>query len=64
MPLEEYVAQPFIQDHEVMRNITDLYKAKLDGAYSGFSPMLTQSGFSEAKSYLYLNEKELKRQYN
>ncbi|PON90300.1 Nudix hydrolase 6-like [Trema orientale] len=62
MPLEEYEAQEFVQSHEQMKRITEIYKAKVDGVYNGFSPVLTDSGFSDAKRNLYLNEKAMKRQ--
>ena len=59
MPLEDYEALEFVQSHELM-NITKIYKAKIDGLYTGFCPVLTESGFSEAKGNLYLNEKAMK----
>lgn len=65
MPLEEYAAQPFVQNHEIMKRITDICKANVDGVYAGFSRLLTESGFpDQAKSCLYFNEKGLKRSCN
>lgn len=60
MPLEEYVAQPFVQTHDLMKNIVDICLTKIDRAYSGFSPVST-SNFSDKKGNLYLNRSDLKR---
>ncbi|KAK4491887.1 hypothetical protein RD792_002668, partial [Penstemon davidsonii] len=59
MPYEEYVAQPFVQEHELLRYIADICGKKKDGAYTGFSPVPTLTGFSEKKSFLYLNKQGL-----
>ncbi|RAL37901.1 hypothetical protein DM860_000595 [Cuscuta australis] len=56
MPYEEYVSQPFIQQHEMLKQIAAVCSAKILGKYSGFSPVETVTGFSEKKSYLYLNK--------
>ncbi|KAI5671263.1 hypothetical protein M9H77_11627 [Catharanthus roseus] len=59
MPFEEYAAQPFVQNHELMKNIVDICLAKKDGQYAGFSCMPTTTGFSQKNSYLYLNRSDL-----
>lgn len=62
MPFEEYVAQPYMEKYELMRYINDIYLAKIDGRYPGFTPVPTTSNFStERKNYLYLNAGGLKR---
>ncbi|WJX96982.1 nudix (nucleoside diphosphate linked moiety X)-type motif 2 [Trifolium repens] len=63
MPFDEYVAQPFMEKYELLRYINDIYLAKVDGHYSGFTPVPTKSNFSGQKntSYLYLNAGGLKR---
>ncbi|CAJ2649388.1 unnamed protein product [Trifolium pratense] len=63
MPFDEYVAQPFMEKYELLRYINDIYLAKVDGHYSGFTPVPTKSNFSNQKntSYLYLNAGGLKR---
>ncbi|CAK8564484.1 unnamed protein product [Lathyrus sativus] len=62
MPFEEYAAQPFMEKYELLRQINDIYLAKIDGHYSGFTPVSTKSNFSNQKnSYLYLNVGGLKR---
>ncbi|ONI09699.1 hypothetical protein PRUPE_4G004000 [Prunus persica] len=54
MPFEEYAAQPFVQKYELLSYIHDICKAKMDGKYTGFSPVPSTS-YSVQKSYLYLN---------
>ncbi|KAJ1428645.1 NUDIX hydrolase domain [Sesbania bispinosa] len=61
MPFEEYVAQPFVQKHELLKYISDVCLAKIDGRYSGFTPVSTSSNFSKQQSYLYLNDGVVKR---
>lgn len=59
MPLEEYAAQPFVQKHELLKYIVDVSLAKVEKCYTGFSPVCINSAFSEGKSYLYLNSRDL-----
>ncbi|KAH0986045.1 hypothetical protein GBA52_013222 [Prunus armeniaca] len=54
MPFEEYATQPFVQKYELLKYIHDICKAKMDGKYTGFSPVPSTS-YSVQKSYLYLN---------
>ena len=54
MPFEEYAAQPFVQKYEFLRYLHDICKTKIDGNYTGFSPIPTTT-YSVQKSYLYLN---------
>lgn len=62
MPFDEYAAQPFMEKYEVLRYINDIYLAKIDGHYSGFTPVSTKSNFSnQPNSHLYLNAGGLKR---
>ncbi|RDY00205.1 Nudix hydrolase 2 [Mucuna pruriens] len=61
MPFEEYAAQPFVQKSELLKYINDTCLAKMDGQYSGFSPVSTSSNFSDQQNYLYLNTGALKR---
>ncbi|CAB4275598.1 unnamed protein product [Prunus armeniaca] len=61
MAFEEYAAQPFVQKNELLNNINDICKAKIDGQYSGFSPVPTMSFSDQKMSYLYLNGKATKR---
>ncbi|KAJ7946449.1 Nudix hydrolase [Quillaja saponaria] len=60
MPFEEYTAQPFVQQLDLLKYMTNICLARIDGDYSGFSPVLTSSGFSEEKHYMYLNTRGLK----
>ncbi|KAL7142880.1 hypothetical protein ABFS83_08G154400 [Erythranthe nasuta] len=55
MPYEEYVAQPFVQNHQLLRKIGEICTAKKNGEYSGFSAVTTTTNFSENKAYLYMN---------
>ncbi|XP_061339777.1 nudix hydrolase 2-like isoform X2 [Gastrolobium bilobum] len=61
MPFDEYAAQPIMEKYELLKYVNDIYLAKIDGRYSGFTPVSTTSNFSEGKSYLYLNAGGLKR---
>ncbi|BFG27284.1 hypothetical protein CerSpe_135570 [Prunus speciosa] len=60
MPFEEYAAQPFVQKYELLKYIHDICKAKMDGKYTGFSPVPSTS-YSVLKSYLYLNTSKAPR---
>ncbi|XP_022133355.1 nudix hydrolase 2-like [Momordica charantia] len=62
MKFEDYSAQPFIQEHEVLRYTNKICAAKIQKQYSGFSPVLTSSAFSTKSYLMYLNENDLKRQ--
>ncbi|KAA8537268.1 hypothetical protein F0562_027045 [Nyssa sinensis] len=59
MPFEEYAAQPFVQRHELLKYIVDICLAKKEREYSGFSPVPTTTSFSDTRSYLYLNKRDL-----
>nr|XP_027192971.1 nudix hydrolase 2-like isoform X3 [Cicer arietinum] len=62
MPFDEYAAQPFMEKNEFLRYINEIYLAKIDGHYSGFTPVSTKSKFSNYQnSFLYLNVGGLKR---
>ncbi|XP_034212551.1 nudix hydrolase 2 isoform X1 [Prunus dulcis] len=61
MAFEEYAAQPFVQKNELLNYINDICKAKIDGHYSGFSPVPTMSFSDQKMSYLYLNGKATER---
>ncbi|KAJ6967575.1 nudix hydrolase 2-like [Populus alba x Populus x berolinensis] len=60
MPWDDYVAQPFVQTHELSKQIVDICKAKEDETYFGFSPVPIASKLPDQKSYLYLNDRDLK----
>ncbi|CAN1336892.1 Nudix hydrolase 2 [Linum perenne] len=60
MGWDEYVAQPFVQNTEFVKHITDICLAKVDGTYTGFSPVVTASIGGE-KSYVYQNAQGLRR---
>lgn len=59
MPIDEYTAQPFVQQHELFKYIISICLAKKEDEYSGFSPVLTKSSFSAQQSFLYLNSQAL-----
>lgn len=44
-------AQPFVQKYELLKYTHDICKAKMDGKYTGFSPVPSTS-YSVQKSYL------------
>ncbi|BAT80488.1 hypothetical protein VIGAN_03007600 [Vigna angularis var. angularis] len=57
MPVEDYAAQPFVQEHEQFDFVAKICSSKLDGNYTGFSnvPTCTSSG---KKTYLYLSNRD------
>ncbi|XP_039130080.1 nudix hydrolase 10-like isoform X2 [Dioscorea cayenensis subsp. rotundata] len=59
VPIEEFAAQPFVHKHELLKYIIDVGLAKIDKDYAGFSPVQISSFFSDRKSYIYLNSKEM-----
>ncbi|GAU38983.1 hypothetical protein TSUD_378590 [Trifolium subterraneum] len=61
MPFVEYTAQPFIQKSDLLKYINDICLAKINGRYSGYTPVSTLSNFTEQQFYLYLNAGALKR---
>ncbi|KAK7292490.1 hypothetical protein RIF29_08271 [Crotalaria pallida] len=61
MSFDEYAAQPLIEKHERLKFINEIYLAKIDGLYAGFTPVAAGSNFSKEKNYLYLNAGGLKR---
>ncbi|KAH7546935.1 hypothetical protein FEM48_Zijuj01G0253500 [Ziziphus jujuba var. spinosa] len=61
MPFEEFANQPFIQKHDLFRYIADICLAKVKSDYGGFSPSPMTSFFDDKTSYIYLNNKDLKK---
>ncbi|XP_020959308.1 nudix hydrolase 2 [Arachis ipaensis] len=62
MPFDEYAAQAWMEKYELMKHVNKIYLAKMNGWYSGLTPVSTTSLPSDDKiSYLYLNAKGLKR---
>uniref|UniRef100_A0A0E0LDR3 Nudix hydrolase domain-containing protein n=1 Tax=Oryza punctata TaxID=4537 RepID=A0A0E0LDR3_ORYPU len=59
MPVEEFAAQPFVQKHELVKYILEVGLAKVDKDYSGFSPILIKSAFTDKKSFFYMNRRDL-----
>ncbi|XP_042479297.1 nudix hydrolase 2-like isoform X2 [Macadamia integrifolia] len=55
MPLEEYAAQPFIQEHILLKYGVNICFAKIVKGYGGFSGVPIRSSFSTKSSSLYLN---------
>ncbi|XP_030484868.2 nudix hydrolase 2 [Cannabis sativa] len=54
MPVAEYAAQPFIQNHELFSLVSKICLAKTDSNYSGFSGRATTSS-SGKTTHLYFN---------
>lgn len=61
MPFEEYANQPFTKKHGLFRYIADICLARVKCDYDGFSPSLVTSFYSDQPSYIYLNNKDLKK---
>ncbi|XP_027085878.1 nudix hydrolase 2-like isoform X1 [Coffea arabica] len=56
MPFQEYAAQPFVQKHQLFKDISDVCLAKKDGQYAGFTPVPAETSLSAKKTHLYLNK--------
>ncbi|KAJ1415592.1 NUDIX hydrolase domain [Sesbania bispinosa] len=57
MPVEDYLAQSFVQENELFDFIAKICISKLDGKYIGFSNVLTSTS-SGKKTYLYFNNRD------
>ncbi|KAK4279082.1 hypothetical protein QN277_016838 [Acacia crassicarpa] len=55
MPIEDYAAQPFVKQNLGFGSIAKICLEKLDGKYTGFTPLPTIST-SGKKTYLYFNK--------
>ncbi|XP_051135549.1 nudix hydrolase 2-like isoform X2 [Andrographis paniculata] len=55
MPFEEYLAQPSVHKHELIKKIAEICQAKIRGTYTGFSPIPTPTPFTDRTAYLYVN---------
>lgn len=56
MPIDEYAAQPFAEQHSVFKYAADICLAKVEKGYTGLTPRPTTSFFNDQISYLYVNE--------
>lgn len=56
MPIADYAAQPFAEQHYVFKYAADICLAKLENGYTGFTPRPTTSFLGHNPSYLYVNE--------
>ncbi|KAM3212797.1 hypothetical protein ACQJBY_065694 [Aegilops geniculata] len=61
MPVEEFAAQPFVQQHELVKYILEVGLAKADKEYAGFSPISIKSAFSPKQSLFYMNRRDLEK---
>lgn len=57
MPIEDYAAQPYNQQHEQFKYVDKICLSKSAKGYAGFSPVPTTTG-SGKTSYLYFNNKD------
>ncbi|KAF8096262.1 hypothetical protein N665_0313s0031 [Sinapis alba] len=57
MPWEEYKKQPFVQNHELLRYMTDICSAKASGDYEGFTPLPVSA--PDLHGNLYFNNRDL-----
>ncbi|CAN6972060.1 hypothetical protein IGI04_035065 [Brassica rapa subsp. trilocularis] len=57
MPWEEYNKQPFVQNHELLRYMTDICSAKTNGDYEGFTPLPVSA--PDLQGNLYFNNRDL-----
>lgn len=61
MPLEEYAAQPFVQNNESFNLVSKICLATENDRYTGFSPLPTITAFSAKEIYLYFNHQYLSK---
>ncbi|KAJ4976151.1 hypothetical protein NE237_001257 [Protea cynaroides] len=61
MPIEDYEAQPFVQEHQLAKSFADVFIAKINKRYAGFSPVRTRTGFSGKPVDLYFNNCDLNK---
>ncbi|XP_050215330.1 nudix hydrolase 2 isoform X2 [Mercurialis annua] len=61
MPVEEYLAQPFVRKNEFVKQICEICLTKTDKNYSGFSPVPTTSNLVDENGYLYLNIQDMEK---
>ncbi|XP_076913286.1 nudix hydrolase 2-like [Bidens hawaiensis] len=59
MAFEDYAAQPFVQNHDLLKQLAKICMLKRDGKYAGFSPVPTLTSFQNKPSNLYLNTKDI-----
>uniref|UniRef100_A0A1J3DWQ6 Nudix hydrolase n=1 Tax=Noccaea caerulescens TaxID=107243 RepID=A0A1J3DWQ6_NOCCA len=57
MPWEEYTKQPFVQNHELLRYMSDICSAKTNGDYQGFTPLRVSA--PDLQGNLYFNNRDL-----
>lgn len=57
MPWGEYNKQPFVQNHELLRYMTDICSAKTNGHYEGFTPLPVSA--PDLQGNLYFNNRDL-----
>lgn len=55
MPMEEYASQSKVNQSELSKMIANICVAKKEEQYTGFSALLTTTGHSAKKCYLYSN---------
>ncbi|WMV38784.1 hypothetical protein MTR67_032169 [Solanum verrucosum] len=55
MPMEEYASQSKVNQSELSKMIANICVAKKEEQYNGFSALLTTTGHSAKKCYLYSN---------
>ncbi|KAF8409740.1 hypothetical protein HHK36_005819 [Tetracentron sinense] len=61
MQYDEYVAQTFVQKDELLNYVMKICLAKENKDYAGFSPVSITSSFSNEKSHLYFNSRDLNK---
>ncbi|KAI4298821.1 hypothetical protein L6164_032338 [Bauhinia variegata] len=61
MPFEEYSAQSSVQNSKLLKYMSNVCRAKIDGHYAGFAHVPTNSLSDQRKRYLYLNAGGLER---
>ncbi|XP_020884239.1 nudix hydrolase 2 isoform X3 [Arabidopsis lyrata subsp. lyrata] len=57
MPWEEYIKQPFVQNYELLRYMTEICSAKTNGDYEGFTPLRVTA--PDQQGNLYYNTRDL-----
>ncbi|XP_020103452.1 nudix hydrolase 2-like isoform X1 [Ananas comosus] len=56
MPIDDFKAQPFVQNNDIWKHMVEICSARVDGSYTGFSSTYLRSTFTDSWNYLYWNQ--------
>ncbi|KAL8160820.1 hypothetical protein V2J09_012309 [Rumex salicifolius] len=64
MSYEEYASQAFVQKHDLLRYVTKICSAKMEGKYKGFSGVSIKASFRPARDCLFLSSEAPNIEYS